>query len=174
MYILLGLLVPVGLLLAYASTRPDSFTVARSLVIDATPSTLFALIQDFREWAKWSPWDKLDPTMKRTFEGSERGVGARYTWEGNSKVGGGAMTIREVTEDARVALDLHFIKPIAANNTTVFTLDPTEGGTRVTWTMEGHNNLMAKLFGVFMNMDAMIGRDFEKGLAAMRDAARAG
>lgn len=173
MYIALGLLVPIAALLAYASTRPDEFSVTRDKVIAASPARLFALLQDFHEWVKWSPWEGMDPDMQRTYEGSERGVGARYAWKGNNKVGEGTMAIREVSEDARVVIALSFIKPFPAENTTIFTLEPVDGGTRVTWRMEGKNNLMAKVFTIFMNMDAMVGKDFEKGLAGLDTAAHA-
>lgn len=173
MHILLALVIPAALLVAYASTRPTEFRIARSRVIPASPDALFALIEDFHRWAAWSPWDKMDPAMTRTFEGSEKGVGAVYRWKGNSKVGEGSMALREAVAGERVVIDLSFLKPFPAENVTTFTLTREGEGTRVEWSMEGRNNLMAKLFGLFMNMDEMVGRDFDKGLAAMEQAARA-
>lgn len=173
MHILLAIVVPVALIVAYASTRPSDFRIARSRVIDASPEALFALIEDFHKWAAWSPWDKMDPAMLRTFEGPERGVGAVYRWRGNSKVGEGSMTIREAVAGERMVFDLHFLKPFPAQNVGAFALTPEGSGTRVEWSMTGRNALPAKVFGLFMNMDEMVGRDFEKGLAAMEQAAKA-
>lgn len=167
MPILLGLGISLGLFALYITTRPAAFRIERARTFDASPAALFALINDFHEWGKWSPWDKMDPDLKRTFEGPASGTGATYRWVGNSKVGEGSMTITDSVADSRVNIDLNFLKPFAANNKTIFTLEPDGASTRVTWAMEGNKNFASKAFGVFMNMDALVGKDFEKGLAAM-------
>lgn len=169
---LLGLALSLGVFALYVASRPSAFRISRSLTIDAPASTLFALINDFHAWTAWSPWEKIDADLKRSYEGAASGVGAVYKWEGK-KSGQGVMTLTDSVEASKIEIDLRFIKPIAANNQTVFSLEPDGGGTKVTWTMTGNNNFVSKAFGVFMNMDTMIGRDFEKGLSAMRDAARA-
>jgi uncharacterized protein YndB with AHSA1/START domain len=171
MPILYTLAAALGLFAVYVSTRPAAFRIARSLTIPASPATLHAMIRDLKRWEAWSPWDKIDPKLQRTYEGAAEGVGATYRWLGNKNVGEGHMTITDVEPDARVTLDLEFLKPFPARNVTTFTLTPAGEGTEVTWSMEGNNNFVAKAFGVFMNMDKMVGKDFEKGLAAMRDAA---
>lgn len=174
MHILVGLAITLGAFALYVSTRPAAFRIERSRALDASAAELYALIQDFHAWARWSPWDKMDPGMERIYEGADSGVGAVYRWRGNNKVGEGAMRITGAEQDARVELDLEFIKPFPAKNRTVFTLEAAGEGTRVTWAMEGENGFVAKAFGVFMNMDAMVGKDFEKGLAAMGAAAAEG
>ena len=172
MPILAGLALALGLFALYVATRPAAFRITRSLVIGAPAASIFPLINNFREWLKWSPWEKLDPNMKKTYDGAESGVGASYHWVGD-KSGEGKMTLTESVPDSRVAIDLHFIKPFPANNLTVFTLEPEGEGTRVTWTMEGQNSFIAKAFNVVMNMDKLVGKDFESGLAAMATAATA-
>lgn len=171
MPILAGLALALTLFVLYVASRPAAFRITRSRVLAAPPAVIFPLLTDFRAWAKWSPWEKLDPAMVKTYDGAASGVGATYHWVGK-KSGEGRMTITESEADRRVALDLHFIKPIPANNTTVFTLEPEGEGTRVTWTMEGQNGFVAKAFNVVANMDKLVGKDFEAGLAALDAAAR--
>jgi hypothetical protein len=171
MPILLAIGIPLGLLALYVATRPSHFRIARSRTINASASTVFGLIQDFHGWEHWSPWEKLDASMKKTYGGPAAGKGASYHWVGNNKVGEGKMTITDAVENARVEVDLQFIKPFAARNKTTFTLDAEGDATRVTWAMEGERNFVMKAFGVFMNMDDMIGKDFDKGLDAMASAA---
>ena len=156
----------IGVLL-YANTKPDSFSVKRSITIKASPEKIAMLINDFNRWPTWSPWEKLDPTMKKTLSGPASGVGSVYEWEGNSKVGQGRMEILESTP-TQIKIKLDFIKPFEGHNITVFTLQPQGELTTVTWDMSGPSNYMSKLMQVFMNMDTMIGNDFEKGLAAMQ------
>ena len=167
---LLALLAPLGLFALYVASRPGAFRIERSLTIPASPEVLFGLINDFHEWARWSPWEKLDATMTKTFEGPASGKGSTYRWKGNNKVGEGAMTILDSTP-SKIEIALAFLKPFAANNRTTFTLDPDGAGTRVTWAMEGENAFMAKAFGVFMNMDELVGKDFASGLASLGEAA---
>lgn len=167
---LLVLLVPIGLFALYVASRPGAFRIARALTIPASPELLSGLINDFHEWALWSPWEKHDPTMTRTFEGPTSGKGAIYRWRGNNKVGEGSMTILESAPD-RIEIALVFLKPFAATNKTIFTLDREGEVTRVTWAMEGENAFMAKAFGVFMNMDELVGKDFAAGLEALKAVA---
>lgn len=146
----------------------DTYTVSRSVTVDASPADVYAHIVDFHRWAAWSPWDQMDPNMERTFSGSEVGTGARYGWSGNRKVGVGSMEITEVVPDERVEIALEFVKPFKASNATGFTLEPEGSGTRVTWSMSGRTTLMTKLMGLFKSMDDMVGPDFERGLAALK------
>ena len=154
-------------LVGYAATRPSTFRVQRTTRIAAPPRQILPHLDDFRAWAGWSPWEKLDPDMKRTFGGPARGVGATYAWDGNRKAGAGRMEITRADEQA-VRLTLDFTRPMKASNVTEFALTPDEGGTVVNWTMDGNNDLMGKLFCVFVDMDKLVGRDFEKGLASLR------
>ena len=131
-------------------------------------SGVFALVNDFRKWEAWSPWAKLDPSMKTTFEGPAEGLGSIYTWSGNGEVGEGRMTLTDSHPSDLVRIKLEFLKPITATNTTEFTFKPEGNQTAVTWNMTGTNNFMGKAFNLFMNMDKMVGGDFEKGLAQMK------
>ncbi|MFL5349518.1 MAG: SRPBCC family protein [Hyalangium sp.] len=171
--ILIGLVVLLAVLAGVIATRPDSFAVERSATIQAAPEFAFALVNDFHHWAEWSPWDKLDTSMKRTFDGASAGSGAIYAWTGNDKVGEGKMTVEESKPNEQVRIKLEFIKPFASTSTTTFTFTKAGEGTQVTWKMEGHNNFVSKAFSMFMNMDKMVGGDFERGLAAMKTVAEA-
>lgn len=165
--VLLGL----GTLVVLATQEPDTFEIKRSVRIAAPPERVFALVDDFNAWGAWSPWDKLDPAMKRTHKGSPRGVGAIYEWEGNDDVGSGRMEIKRADAPRVIDIDLHFLKPFEAKNTTHFYFEAVSPGTEVTWTMRGENQFMSKLMSVVMDMDAMVGADFEKGLQSMKTAA---
>lgn len=169
--ILIVLLIAIAGVLGYAATKPDTFQVQRKAVIAAPPEKVFAMIEDFHRWNEWSPWEKLDPAMTRTFGGPDKGVGATYAWTGNSDVGEGRMEIVESTPPSTIRIELDFIKPFESNNINEFTLVPRDGGTEVTWTMQGPNLYVSKLMDTFMSMDTMIGRDFEKGLANLKAAA---
>jgi uncharacterized protein YndB with AHSA1/START domain len=169
-WIVVIIVVAVLAVLGFAASKPGSFSVVRTTNIKAPPEKVLALINDFREWPKWSPWEKLDPAMTRTLSGPVSGTGAVYEWTGNKKVGQGRMEILGVS-DQQVDIDLEFMSPWKARNKTVFALTPKDGGTAVDWTMSGSSPFMFKLMGLVMNMDAMIGKDFEKGLAAMKSAA---
>ncbi|MBL8600722.1 MAG: SRPBCC family protein [Myxococcales bacterium] len=164
MLYLVGLAAPLGLFALYVHTRPAAFRIVRSRVINASPAAVFAKLNSFRAWQSWSPWEGIDPQLERTYEGPEAGPGAVYKWRGNNKVGEGMMKLTESVPGAKVALDLTFIKPFPAENKTVFTLEAEGDATRVTWEMRGENAFMAKAFGVFVNMDALVGKDFVKGL----------
>jgi hypothetical protein len=171
--ILLGLVVALLALVGFIASRPSTFTVQRSLTMKSEPEYIFPFVNSFYRWADWSPWNDLDPAMKRTYEGPILGVGAVYAWSGNDKVGEGRMTLEESRKDEFVRVKLEFIKPFASTNTTTFTIKPVPEGSVVTWTMEGHNTFAGKAASLVMNMDAMIGKDFEKGLAKLRELAEA-
>jgi hypothetical protein len=153
--------------------RPDTSTVQRTATLKASPDVAFALVNDFHHWGEWSPWDKLDPNQKRTFEGAELGVGARYGWSGNDQVGEGRMSIEESKANELVRIKLEFLKPWASTYATSFQFSPVADGVSVTWKMEGHNDFMGKAMSLFMDMDAMIGKDFDAGLANMGKVAEA-
>jgi hypothetical protein len=154
-------------ILAFAATKPDSFTVKRSISIKAPPQKIAAMIDDFHNWGAWSPWEKLDPALKRTYSGAANGKGAVYDWTGNSKVGTGRMEILD-TSAAKTTIKLDFLKPFEAHNIAEFTLEPSGDSTNVIWTMNGANPFMMKVMGVFMNMDKTIGKDFEAGLGNLK------
>lgn len=145
------------------------FSLSRSTRIQAEPSQVHALLDDFREWQKWSPWEGLDPDMSREYTGPDHGVGATYRWAGNKKAGEGEMRIAESTPTS-VVVDLQFLKPFRATNLTTFALVPSDGGTDVTWTMTGQRSAAMSVMGkVFF--DKAIARDFDKGLAALKQEA---
>jgi hypothetical protein len=154
--------------LGLASRRPGTFSVRRSAVIHAPPEAIYPHIADYRAWAAWSPWEKLDPGMKRTFSGAASGPGAVYAWEGNGKVGRGRMAITGATPPRRLTLKLDFLKPFEAHNTGYFTLEPRGDRTEVTWGMDGPALFITRLMGVFVDMDRMVGKDFEAGLASLK------
>jgi carbon monoxide dehydrogenase subunit G len=158
--------------IALVASRPSTFRLERSARIAAPPAAVFALINDLHQWGKWSPWEKLDPEMKKTYGGPAAGPGATYAWLGNKKAGEGQMTILESVADQRVTLKLEFKKPMAATNDTVFTLTPAGDGTQVSWVMTGVNGFGGKLFQLVVNIDKLVGKDFEAGLANLDRAAR--
>lgn len=170
--ILIGFGVVIVGFVGFVSTRPDTFTVQRTAKIQASPEFAFALVNDFHHWNQWSPWDAMDANMKRTFEGAA-GAGAKYGWVGNSQVGEGRMTIEESKPHELVRIKLEFIKPFEDTSTTIFEFKPEGAGSLVTWRMEGNHNFISKAMCVFMDMDAMVGKDFEKGLASMKKVAEA-
>jgi uncharacterized protein YndB with AHSA1/START domain len=157
--------------LAYAATRPDTFHVERSIVIAAPPARIYALVDDFHQWGQWSPWEKLDPALQRTFSGPPSGVGAVYEWQGNRDVGRGRMDIVDATPSSQVGIALHFIEPFDSKTRAVFALTPEGDGTRVVWTMDGPALFVSKVMGLFVSMDRMIGSDFERGLANLKAVA---
>jgi uncharacterized protein YndB with AHSA1/START domain len=159
------------LVLLYATTRPDTFHVERTTSIHAPPDKIYALISDFHQWSAWSPWEKLDPAMKRTHSGAQSGQGAIYEWKGNDKVGAGRMEITQATPPTKVAIKLDFLAPFEGHNVALFTLVPGADSTRVTWAMHGPSSYMSKLIGLFVSMDQLIGKDFEQGLSNMKGAA---
>src|SRR5262245_45846990 len=153
--------------LILAATRPDTFRVERSASIKAPPEKVFALINDFDRWGAWSPWEKKDPAMKRTF-GAKSGKGASDAWEGNKDVGQGRMEIADSVPPSRIAIKLDFVKPFEAHNDVVFTLEPKGDATQVRWAMQGNTPYFAKIVHLFINVDRMVGQDFEAGLANLK------
>ena len=166
--ILIGLAVIIVVLVVIIALQPSHYTVERSATMNAPAGAVFAQVNDFHRWNAWSPWAKLDPAMKQKFEGAPAGTGAVYTWAGNKDVGEGRMTITESHPGDLIKIKLEFIKPFAATNATDFAFKPQGNQTTVTWTMSGDKNFIAKAFGIFMNMDKMVGGDFEKGLAQLK------
>jgi hypothetical protein len=163
----------VAVVLALAARRPNEFTVVRTARIRATPDRIFPHIADFHRWGAWSPWERLDPAMRKSYSGAPSGTGSVYEWQGNSKVGTGRMEITQVTPPTSATVKLDFLKPFEAHNTATFTLAPAGDGTDVTWTMFGPSPFVTKVMGVFFNMDAMVGKDFERGLANLKSVAEA-
>jgi hypothetical protein len=166
-----GVLVVV--LAVIIATRPSTYRVERSTRIAAPPDIVFGLVNDLHAWDRWSPWAKLDPSMKTTYGGPPVGEGATYAWTGNDKVGEGNLRITESRPAQKVGIRLEFIKPMHGQSQTDFTFKPEGGGTQVSWAMSGTNDFVGKAFSLFADMDAMIGKDFEKGLASMRTEAEA-
>jgi hypothetical protein len=168
------LLIIAGLfaaLLVYASARPDRFSVQRQISIDAPPDNIFSLINEFQQWGHWSPWATIDPAMRQSFSGPSRGEGAIYEWSGNNKVGSGRMEIIESLPSSLVRIQLDFTRPFEAHNISEFALVPDGSSTTVPWTMSGPANFVSKLMGVFVSMDRMVGKDFERGLSGLKAAA---
>ena len=170
MWKILGILILVAIagVLLFATTKPDTFRVERSATIKAPPEKIFAVLNDFHRWTEWSPWEKLDPAMKRTLGGPASGKGATYAWEGNSKAGQGRMEIIESVPASKVGIQLDFIKPFEGHNVAEFALAPQGDTTRVNWVMRGPTPFVSKLMQVFVSLDTMIGKDFDEGLANLK------
>ena len=163
----------VGALLAFIATRPDTFHAERSAELGAPPDKVFALIDDLQQWPRWSPWEKLDPNMQKTYEGPSAGVGASYSWKGNSDVGAGRLTIVESKPAELVRVKLEFFEPFAGTSEARFDLAPSGSGTKVRWSTDGENGFAAKAISLVVDMDKMMGDFFEKGLADLDSAAQA-
>ena len=155
------------------AVQPSGFRVERTATISAPAPAVFGQVNDFHNWEAWSPWAKLDPTMRQAFEGAPAGTGAIYTWTANKQVGEGRMTVTESRPNELIRIRLEFLKPFAATNTAEFAFKPEGNQTVVTWSMVGKNNFMAKAVHLVVNMDRMVGGDFEKGLARMKSVAEA-
>ncbi len=166
--VLLAVLAIVVLFIVVIALQPSEFRVERSISIDAPAADVFAQVNDFHAWQAWSPWAKLDPAAKNNYEGPAAGTGAVFKWSGNNDVGEGSMKIVESHPNDLVRIALDFVRPFSANNSVEFTFKPAGEQTKVTWAMTGHNSFMGKAFGLFMNMDKMVGGEFEKGLAQMK------
>ncbi len=169
--IFIGVAVVIVLLLILIATRPAEFTVTRSATMATTPAAVFAQLNDFHKWEAWSPWAKMDPNAKNTFEGPTSGEGAKFAWDGNNDVGAGSMIITESVPDDHVRIRLEFVRPFAGVSDTLFTLKPAGDKTNVTWTMSGKNNFIGKAISLFMDCEKMIGPQFETGLANMEAVA---
>ena len=168
--IVLVVVVLLAIVLIYAATKPDTLHVERTIDIKATPEKLFPLINDFRQWDAWTPYNK-DPAMKKTFSGSASGKGAMYAWEGNKEVGRGEITITDTTPPREIVMALHMIQPFEGHNHVVFSLDAKGDATTVTWTLEDKHTYFMKGMSLFLNLDKMIGGDFEVGLAKLKTVA---
>ena len=166
--ILLALLALIVVLVIVVAVQPSDFRITRKAVIPAPPDAVFEQLNDFQKWNAWSPWAKLDPKAKNSFEGPVSGVGAKFLWSGNNEVGEGSMTITASKPAERIVMDLVFLKPFAASSITEFTLKPEGGGTEVTWSMSGKNNFIAKAASLLMNCDKMVGTKFEEGFANLK------
>jgi uncharacterized protein YndB with AHSA1/START domain len=169
--IFLAVVVLIAGVLIFAATKPDTFRVERTISVKSPPEKVFALINDFRRWEAWSPWEKKDPAMKRTYGATTSGKGATYGWDGNNDVGQGSMEIIESSPPSKVALKLNFVKPFEGHNKVEFTLEPGGEITNVRWAMQGPTPFPGKIIHVFVDMDNIVGKDFETGLAKLKDAA---
>jgi uncharacterized protein YndB with AHSA1/START domain len=169
LYLVIAVGVLVAALLVYASTRPGAIHVERSIRIDAPAEKIFSLINDFHCWDAWTPYDK-DPAMKKTYSGSDSGPGAHYAWEGDKQVGKGEITITQTTPPHRLVFDLHMIQPFEARNVAAMSLDTDGDATRVTWGLDAKHNLMMKAVALFIDLDKVIGKDFELGLSRLKVA----
>jgi uncharacterized protein YndB with AHSA1/START domain len=159
---------------AFVATRPSEYRVARTVTMAAPASAVFAQVNDFHRWGAWNPWAKIDPTMKQTYEGAPAGPGAVYTWAGNKEVGEGRMTVTESRPNDLVRINLEFLKPFAGRSTAEFTFRREGDRTAVTWSMVGQANFIAKIIHLFVDMDTMIGGNFERGLADLKSIVEAG
>jgi uncharacterized protein YndB with AHSA1/START domain len=165
------LAVIIAAVLGFAAAKPDTFRVYRTASIKAPPENIFPLINDFHRWSSWSPYEKLDPTMKRTYSGAKSGKGSVYAWKGNNKAGEGRMEITDISDPSRVTIKLDFFKPFEAHNTAEFTMEGKGDSTEVTWAMFGDSPFMMKVMSMFFSMDKMAGNDFETGLANLKAVA---
>ena len=162
------LAIAIAIVLILAAAKPDTFSVQRGVAMKAPPERIFALINDFHQWGSWSPYENKDPAMKRSYSGPASGNGAVYGWEGNKNVGSGRMEILDVAAPSKIVIKLDFFKPFEGHNTAEFTLLPQGDVTHVNWLMHGPAPLLSRIMQVFMNLDAMIGKDFEAGLANLK------
>ena len=162
------LAIAIAIVLILAATKPDTFSVQRATAVRAPPETIFSLINDFHRWGTWSPYENKDPAMKRSYSGADSGKGAVYGWEGNKNVGSSRMEILDVSAPSKIVIKLDFFTPFEGHNTAEFTMLPQGDATSVTWLMHGPAPFMSKVMQVFMNMDNMIGKDFEMGLANLK------
>jgi len=162
------LAIAIAIVLILAATKPDTFSVQRAAIVNAPPEKIFPLINDFRQWGNWSPYEHKDPSMKRTYSGAARGSGAVYAWEGDKNVGKGRMEILDASAPSKIVIKLDFFTPFEAHNTAEFTMLPQGDATRVTWRMHGPAPFMARIMHVFINIDNMVGKDFEAGLGNLK------
>ncbi|MES2601019.1 MAG: SRPBCC family protein [Pseudomonadota bacterium] len=171
MYIAIALAVLIAIVLILAAMRADTFRVQRSIDINAPAEKIFPLINDYKHWGSWSPYEKLDPAMQRAFSGAPSGKGSVYEWNGNKNVGHGRMEILDTTPSSKVVIKLDFFSPFEAHNTAEFTMQPKGNATNVTWAMQGPVPYMMKIMHMFMNMDRMCGDQFQQGLTSMKAVA---
>ncbi len=169
---LMALAAIIAIILIIASMQPDTFRVERSITINASQAKVFALVNDLHQWNSWSPFEKLDPAMKKTFSGRASGVGAVYEWDGNGSAGAGRMEIID-TSSSTITFKLDFLRPFEGHNTAEFIFQPEGNGTKVTWAMYGPNNFAGKVIGLFLNMDKALGKEFEEGLSNLKSLTEA-
>jgi len=167
-WILGGLAVVVAGFLVIVALQPSDFRIERSATMRSPAQAPYAQVNDFKNWAAWSPWEKIDPALKRSYEGPQAGTGASYAWQGNKDVGEGRMTITDSRPGELVRIRLEFFKPFAATNTAEFRFKNSGESTAVTWTMTGQNNFLSKAICLFVDMDKMVGGMFEQGLTQMK------
>jgi len=169
--IAIALATVIAIVLILASTKPDTFSVQRAAAVRAPAERIFPLISNFHQWVNWSPWENKDPAMKRTYSGAESGKGAVYAWDGNKNVGSGRMEILDASSPSKIVIKLDFFKPFEGHNTAEFTIQPERDAatTNITWVMHGPAPFMSKVMQVVMNLDKMIGKDFEAGLANLKE-----
>jgi hypothetical protein len=172
LYFVIGVVVVIGSLVAFVATRPDSFRVQRSAIVEAPAHEVFEIVNDLTNWGRWSPYDSRDPDMQKDFSGPKSGVGARYAWSGNNQVGAGQMTIVASQPGELVGMKLEFSRPFKCCNDVHFTFEPVSSGTNVSWIMDGKNTLFSKAMSLVMSMDKMCGPDFEQGLSNLNKVAR--
>lgn len=163
----------IAVLLIAAAFRPDNFRIARSTIIQAPPQRVAPLISDFHQWLSWSPWENIDPALKRSYSGPAAGKGAKYDWAGNNKIGVGSMQITDESPSS-IKIDLAFLKPFECHNHVEFKLEPRGGETQVSWIMDGRSNYFSKVFTMFCSMEKMVGTQYEKGLANLKSLAESG
>jgi hypothetical protein len=171
--VFLAITLAIVAVLSIAATRPAMYHVERSQSMAASPEAVFAVVNDLHRFHEWSPWQKLDPAMKVTFDGPASGVGASYSWVGNDQVGEGRMTTTEATAPGSFTQKLEFLKPFKSECMVHFTIVPENDGSRVTWAMDGNNNYVSKIMCLFVSMDAMMGKDFVAGLSNLKQVAEA-
>jgi uncharacterized protein YndB with AHSA1/START domain len=162
------LAIAIAIVLILAATKPDRFSVRRAITVRAPAERIFPLINDFHQWGNWSPYENKDPAMQRSYDGPASGKGAVYGWEGNKNVGSGRMEILEASAPSKIVIKLDFFAPFEGHNTAEFTMLPQGDATSVTWLMHGPAPFMNRMMQVFMNLDHMIGKDFEVGLANIK------
>ena len=162
------LAIAIAIILILAATKPNTFSVRRATMVKAPPEKIFGLINDFHQWVTWSPYENKDPAMKRSYSGAASGKGAVYGWEGNKNVGSGRMEILDTSAPAKIVIQLDFFTPFEGHNTAEFTMLPQGDATKLTWLMHGPSPFIGKIIHVFINMDRMIGKDFEIGLANLK------
>ena len=166
----LVVIILIAAVLAIAAFRPNTFSIRRSRSIQAPPEKIFALINDFHNWSQWAPQDREDPTMRRTFSGPERGIGAVSEWKSSGSAGSGRMVITESTAATKITVKVDFARPFEAHNVNEFTLEPSETSTTVTWSMQGTNLFIMKLMSLVVSMDRMVGKHFDSGLDSLKAA----
>jgi Polyketide cyclase / dehydrase and lipid transport len=169
--IAIGAGVLIAGLLVFAATKANTFRVERAIRIQAPPAAIFAFIEDFRNWPAWSPYEKLDPAMRKTYSGAPAGTGAAYEWSGNNKAGAGRMAITSTLPASNVTIKLDFSRPFEGHNTAEFNLVPEGGATKVTWSVYGPQAYVAKIMTIFVSMETLVGKEFESGLASLKTVA---